>query len=492
MTEMWVGSWAIGLLLMRTQRRDRRLLARLPHIGAAVVIGALILYAVIRLLFAPGRMDAADAAFLRVLLGSCSGFAMPLVYAWSRALIRQDLPRALRAVRAEPRWYAACAAAGVVYALLYFLLGRQLALRGTFEVLDTVFGADVPFQQYGLGARIHPHTHPLLPLLWRIGCYLAWPFAGLPGAPLALNCAIGGACLSLAALYLRAVTGSRAVGLLGGLILASTTGHIVFASAPESWVLSAAALILLHRLVVARRSPIRRHRHLVLAGLLAIGVTATHGAAVLACWLLAQQGPRPALRLKRFVVHGVALGAFAFALQLVILPDGDPLIPAHYLNEARFVEADRSLEYRLSKIGHGMFVQNVVGWIPRASSSFGRPGLAASANYDALGKWTAAAWLCLAACVLIRIIAGRVPLDRPMTALWACLALAAALFSYYGLSDMFLYSATFTFFVVAIVVRGVSQGNERIGAAILAAFWLLLIINNARFVIRVLATLDEF
>lgn len=490
MTEMWVGGWLIGLLLLRTQRLDRRLLARLPHIGAAVVIGSLIVYALVRVLIATGRRDQQDAAFLRVLAGLCGGFAMPLVYAWTRALLNRDLPRAVRAVRAEPGWYAVCAAAGAVCALLYFLLGRQFALRGTFEVLDTIFGADVPFQQYGLGARIHPHTHPLLPLLWRIGCAAAVPLAGLQWAPLALNSAVGGACLSLAALYLRQVTGSRAAGLLGGLILASSAGHVVFGSAPESWVFSAAALILLHRLVAARPRA-RRHRHLVLASLLATGVTVTHAAAALVCWLLAQRRPGTPGRLARFALHAVALGAFAFALQGVVVPDGDPLIPARYLNEARFVEMDPSLGQRLRTIAHGVFVQNVVGWIPRASSSFGRPGLAASWNYDALGKWTAAAWLCLVAFALTRIAAGRVPIDRPMAALWGCLALAAALFSYYGLSDLFLYSATFTFFVVAIVVRGVSQGNRRLGVAMLAAFWLLLLVNNARFAIRALATLDR-
>ena len=491
MSELCVGSWLIGIILMRTQRRDRRLLARAPHIGAGIVVSLLGSYALLRVWFVPGRLDHADAAILRVVLGACSGFAMPLVYAWTRALLRQDLPRLIRAVRDDPAWYATCAVSGATYALLYFLLGRHFALRGAFEVLDMLFDADPPFQQYGFGARIHPHTHPLLPLFWRIGSRAMSPLVGLQWAPLAFNCVLGGICLTLAAAYFRAVTGSRLLGLLAALILASTASHIVFGSLPESWALSAIALILLQCVVAARTSTSCRHRHLVLASLLACGVTITSGAAVLVCWLLAQKSARLSVRLKRFVAHCVALGTFGFALQMVVVPDGDPLLPAHYLDELRFLELDRPLSQRLVTLAHGLFVQNIVGWVPRVAYSYGRPGLAASWEYDGVGLATAAIWLALIGLALLRALRGRVACDRPLLATCACLALAAGFFSYYGLSNMFLYSSTFTFYVIAIVARGLSHDNERVAAAILGAFWLLLAVNNLRFAIRVVAMLDQ-
>ncbi len=66
MSELCVGSWVIGLILMYTQRKDRRLLARAPHIGAGIVVSLLGLYALLGVWFAPDRHDQADAAFLRV------------------------------------------------------------------------------------------------------------------------------------------------------------------------------------------------------------------------------------------------------------------------------------------------------------------------------------------------------------------------------------------------------------------------------------------
>jgi hypothetical protein len=491
MSHLWLGSCAVALVLMRTQRRDRRFIARAPLAGAALIVSILAGYATWRIFVHPGPVCKADGAFLRAVLAANSGFAMPLVVPWLRALVRQDLPRLARALCARGAWTLSYMLLGLLSAVLYFLYGWQLGTRGVFEHHDALFDADPIYEQLFYGAAIHTHTHPLLPVIWYAGCKTAEVLAGPRWAPLAVNSAFGGVCVLLAALYFRAVTRSGLLALLGALVLACTSAHLVFAALPESWILSAALLIVLQMLVVWRESPMLRLRHAVLACVLASGITITNAGPALVCFLLWHAGRCRRGNIIRWAAYCLVFGSFLFGLQTAVRPDAEPLQPAHYFDEARFVETNVPLPQRVAGLTHGLFVQSVVGWIPAVGVAYGRPVLRAGSAYDTLGLVTVAVWIALSLGAIGVLLQRGVWRRRTFLAAVVCLGLVAGLHSFYGLTNLFLYSCSFTFYVLAILAHSLAGIRGRGVAAILGGFWVLLAVNNARFCARIVTMLDQ-
>lgn len=505
MSSICLGSWLIGAILMYTQRRDRRLLARAPRFGAALTLTLVALYALLRWRYAPGTPDSDDNVWLRGLLGAGSGFTLPLVFAWSRAFLRRDIPALLRAA---PTWTAACAALGAAVAIASLTLGRQLWLRGVFDQHDMLCDADPLYVQHGLGARIHPHTHPLLPLFWRLGAAPLALIVGLEWCSLAFNCLLAGLCAGLSAAYFRALSGSRAIGLLAALILATSASHVVFGALPESWMFSAVALVSLQWLVAHSADPRIRRRHYAGAAVLAAGITITNVAAALTCCLLAQRGRGYATRWRRWALECLALAIFLFSVQLTLVPDGDPWLPAHYFDELRFIEFDTPVVQRLATLGHGLFAQNIVGWIPRETSTFGHHVLGASWHYTPLALAALAGWLMLLGVAVVRLARSKATTGPGVLSALACLVLAGGLFGYYGLSYMFLYSTTFTYCSVALIAAGfgrrfparprraaqavpAADAGLRRAAIALLLFWSVLAVVNTRFAMRLLDMLDQ-
>lgn len=489
MPELCPASCVIALLLLHTQRRDRRLIAAAPAAGAALVCVLCAGYTAWRVLFHLVPLGRADGVFLRTVLAACSGFAMPLAVAWLRALVRQDLPRAARAVQAAGGWAGVCALLGLLSAGVYFLFGLQLGAGGLFDRIDVLFDADPLYQQALYGVGIHTHTHPLLPLIWYVTTRTLSLLTGPQWVALAANSAFGGLCVALAAVYFRAITGSAALGVLAALLLGGTAAHLVFAAMPESYIVSAATLILLQLLVVRRRSPSLRLRHLVLAAVLATGVTITNILPALVCLLCSQPARRWRAVVVRWAAYGLLVGGVLISLQSLVRPVAEPLEPSFYLHEQRFLELEIPVSRRVANLLGGVTLQNVVGWVPIHWRGPGPSGPRASMQYDGLGVATSICWAGLGLAAMLLGIRARCWRQPTFVAAALCLVAATAIHSVYGQETLFLYSCSFTFYVVALLAHGPAGARLRPVAMALGAFLVLLVVNNAHFCGRIIAML---
>lgn len=485
------ASCVIVLLLMYTQRRDRRLLVHIPHLGATLFAVLLAGYAVWRLVWHPGALNKGDGEFVRFALAAASGCAVPLVLSWGRALVAQDLRRFLGVVQRAPAWTLTCVLLGVGAAVGYGFFGAQLLQRGVFDWIDLLFDADPLYQQIFGGVPIHTHTHPLLPLLWLLASKAVGVVTGAVWAPLVINCTFGGVCIVLGALYFARLTCSRSLGILVALILGWTTAHLVFGALLETYIISAATLIVLHLLVVCRGAPALRARHLVLASVVAAGITITNVIPAAICCVCMQSARGWRRRVVRWLAQCVVVGSLCLAAQQLCYPAAAPIQVDEYLAETRFADATPTLGARLMNLAHGMALQNVVGWLPVDGRELGLPGVRAGWEYDQLGYTTAAAWFGLGVAAVWRIGQSQVWRRRSFVAVTLCLVAAAALHSTYGNESLFLYSGSFTFYVVALLAHGLIGGRTRVLVALLSGFLVLLATDNLRFLTRVLAILDR-
>jgi len=488
--KLGAASCAIALILLYTQRRDRRLVARAPLAGAVLACAALVSYAAWRYFLRPGPVGRADGHVVRFILGACSGFAVPLALAWGRALVLQDVPALARAVRGAKGWTAISVLMGCLFAAVYFFYGQQLGRLGVFDRIDMLFDADPKFHQSGWGTEIHTSLHPLLPAGWYLSCTLASRAVAAEWAPLAVSAGFGGLCVTLAALYFKKVTGSRLLGLAGAFLLGCTTAHLSFAAMPESYIVAAATLISLQLLVAHRQSLRLRFRHAVLVGVLATGVTITNAAAALVCYCCWRRTRRAAY-VVRWAAYSLLIGSALLAAQSLILPQACGLEPSEYVYQQRFLHTQTPLGQRLAGLVNASLVQNVVGWIPAPAVIYGRPALRAGLQYDRLGQATVWLWAVSSVAAAWMVWRRRTWGSATFVAALLCLLVAAGFHSQYGYDNLFLYSCCFTFYVLALPAHGLAGSRSAPVALIVVVICVAMAVNNARFCKRVPAMLGE-
>lgn len=489
--------WLFFAVLAYLARRDRRWLARWPLTGLVGLGFALILYVAWRLTLRPGPPTEDDAAFLQAALVFSGGFALPLVMAWGRALVMRDMPRAARWLRREADWILTCGVLAVVSAGVYFAFGTQLAARGVFAHYDTLFWSD-PIRisrilsNAALAGEHFTHKHPLFPLIGHGLFCLAHLFVGPDRAPLAVSSAAGGACLALAAAYFRHITGSRSQAVLAALVLGSTTAHLVFAATPETYTLSAAALILVHWLLARRSTLALRFRHQVVAAVLAVGMTLTNLVPAIVCFAGRHPAHRRGRALLRWLAATVLLGGLGVAVQSALLPESMPgKAPPTYLTEQNYFTTTSSAWAVLRNLGRGLLLENIVGAAPRVLHVEDKAVLCPGPYGTWPARLTLALWILIGIAALLTL--PRVPAEHRPT-LWAavlCLAATAAIHSVYGDDYLFLYSCTYTFYVLSVVAHALPHWKRPWATAALGLLLVALAIQNSLFAADILKTLDR-
>lgn len=483
------ASCVVALVLMHTQRRDPRLIARTPLVGAGLMCAILAGYAAWRLLVWTVPVNDGDGRFVRGVLAMCSGFALPLLVPWIGAILRQDLPRLARMLRT--RNAALSMLTGLLFAGLYFAFGGQFEMRGALQCIDALFDADPLYQRSLYGVAIHTHTHPLLPLLWYVATRAVGVLTGPQWTALTVNSLIGGVCVSLAAAYFQTVMRSTLHGLLAAAILGSTAAHVVFGSMPESYIVSAATLVLLHLVVVRQGGPSLRQRHIVLVGVLAASVTITNVIPAVVCFAFCIGGRRRWTTVAQWTAYSLLIGAFLLSVQAVVRPEAKPFEPGAYQYERRFIDKDVSVERRAVNVALGVTVQNVVGSIPVNGPDVGLPGVRAGFGYEGMGWIAVGVWAVAGLGAVWLLLRGGRWRCRAFAAAAMCLIPVVALHSVYAHEGLFLYSCQFTFFLLAMLAHGLTGVRSRVVTAGLAVLLIVLVINNVQFCVRVLATLDE-
>lgn len=489
MSVLCPASCVAALVLMYTQRRDRRLLASAPLIGAGLMCAILVGYAAWRIFVWNVPVNNADGRFVRGVLALCSGFAMPLLVSWFGAILRQDLPRMARVLRSRRALLATLT--GLVFAALYFAFGWQFETRGVLVHIDKLFDADPLYQRSLYGVAIHTHTHPLLPLLWYIATRAVGVLAGAQWAALAVNSLIGGVGVALAAAYFQIVMRSALHGLLAAAFLGSTASHVVFGAMPESYIVSAATLVLLHLIVAQHGAPALRQRHIVLAGVLSIGVTITNIIPALVCYVFQTTARRRWATVLRWTAYSLLIGAFLLSAQAIVRPEATPFEPGAYRHERRFIDEDVSAGRRAMNVMLGVMLQNVVGSTPVNGPDVGLPGVRAGFAYDKPAWIVVYVWGLASLVAFWLLVSGGRWRCRTFVAAGACLVLVVALHSVYAHEGLFLYSCQFTFFVLAMLAHGLTGVHWRAATAGLVVLLVALVVNNLQFCARVIATLDE-
>ena len=483
---IWI--FFIGLLVML--RRDRRWLARWPQLGLGVFAGLLAGYAVWRWVARPGPLNEEDGVALRGVLALCSGFAVPLVWVWSRALVTHDLTRLWRHLRGTVLWTTVCVLVSILAAGIYFWFGTRLAACGVFHGIDTLFGADPATYQDVLATKIGAHKHPLLASVWHVCFHVAALFVSAERAPLAISSAAGGISVGLAAAYFRRVTGSAGLGCLAALALGATAAHLVFGALPESYAVSTATLVLLNVVVACAAVPPVRFRHQVLATVVAAGATSTNVGAALACFAARHPGQRRPRSLLRWLACSVVLGGVLVTAQNALLPQAAVAFqPGWFVHDVGFTAAGPSAEQRASNLVGGLLVQNIVGAPPAIVDTNAGPVLQPGPYAGGMARLTIIVWGVVLLAGAYGLIRAR-PWHRPtFLAALGSLACAAVLHTFYGNDNLFLYSCSFTFYVLALLAHALPARRPKTALIVVSSVLVLLIINNALFAAEILVSL---
>lgn len=405
---------------------------------------------------------------------------------------------------------------GAAFFLLYFACGFTFFAQAprVFRYLDTLFDADIPSRIMDMthpqGEHDRTEFHPLLVLLLNpigFGIRSALQAAGVAVvnadrlAGIVLCTVAGGATAACFHELLRRLGLSRTSGLLWVVLFGLSTSQLIFGSFPESFGFSALALTALF--VLGTRAEPPRVRLLAVA-VAAFGVVVTNIVAIVlvrARWLDPRK-PAAALKsLVAFVAMLLAVTAGLSVLQHRIYPGTESLFQKPRLGTTdrqsfSWAQKIQDLARRGENLGANLVYFNLAaphvevqtGVIPPVSVDFPDPSFGA---LRPLGAVHALLWTLFLAAALTSAAGARVLREPLPLALALWIAFNVALHSVFGLS-LFLYSAQWTFAVVAFVAVAVDRLTVQkprlrpLAMVGLCALVIVQAVNNATFVAELL------
>ena len=316
----------------------------------------------------------------------------------------------------------------------------------------------------------------------------------------------GGACVLLAWMFVRKWTGSRVYALLMASLLGVSTSHILFASLVESYIFSAAVLLLFFVLLLEEKT---HWLALVAVGVLTFGITITNFIQTFIAFVVA----RP--RFKAIFLYGLLASAFAITLT-DLHASVFPSALAFYDPAGAGVESEYSIAilgqpawrvtgrvilllrnillYSIAAPHPFILTTEVGGTFPRFNFFRLTPGNYSFSSYDGWGKVLILAWLVLLAGAGLAFLwksarARRFDLSAafPLVILFNFI-----LHLGYGY-EPFLYSADWTYALVLFAAVSLSGfGKRRWFQAGLCIFIGLLMWNQWRFVQTILEAISPF
>ena len=352
-------------------------------------------------------------------------------------------------------------------------------------------------------------VHPFAFLIFRpLVSLLALLLAGDKyHAALLLNAAAGAACVFLAWLAMRTWSRNPTFALLTAAVLGVSTSHLILSAALETYIFSAAALILFVCLLQREDPPLRA---IAPAGLLTFGITITNFIQTCIMSLLLDFNAVKFARYLLIVLVSAVILAFA---QAQIYPTSQPFyVPSLLLAEDRYSFDIRSegrprVAERAHVLARTISVFSVVA--PRPLVLLKETGClfpcfqtykhrwdgALINSYAGFGSFLARTWF------LILMLAGVLYIWRllksprsvmPQIALLACILFNFLLHMLYG-DDPMLYSGDWTYAVVFFTALSyVSLAERKSFQAAMLTFLAMLMLNNWRFLAAVLSTLAAY
>ncbi|HNK62818.1 MAG TPA: hypothetical protein PLE14_02125, partial [Anaerolineales bacterium] len=381
--------------------------------------------------------------------------------------------------------------------LVLYLLFSSVLNHPIFDVDDIYFDAD------GLNWRMRLTTdtwqdyyqrsvHPFVILLLKPPVDLIAFF--LKGNKLwaaYLFFALGGAaCVYLTWMFIKSATRNSAYASLIAALLGLSASHLIFGSLIETYIILAASMLLFYVLLLKDR-PLPM---LVAASLATIGITYTNFAQN----VIALFSAKPDI--KRTFRFGVWVAVFLVLLTLLnnlLYPGAHPFffIPSTLQAEQQNVFPFNAL--RVQALVRAFFFQNIAAPtpilydkdIPFIQFRFFKPEINALSQYDLpiqdITVWVWLGLLLLAGAAFLRNIRKSQYL-RLSIALMGCMLFNMVLHLRYG-KELFLYSTNWTYALILWVgLAWQGWSDRRWLQALLAAFLLLLALNNGLLLLNML------
>lgn len=439
----------------------------------------------------------------------------PAFSAWT--LYALDQRGGLERIKAsKPYIFAAVNFPGLVLGLIFFSAYAALSYVFNHPGLDTTenyFAADNFAWMGRLGAEngtgiemrsVHPFAFFIFrPMVWLFSLFFN---NDRFSATLLLVPLTGGVCVLLAWLIVKKWTGSRTYASLTTSLLGASTAHLWFGSVVESYIFSAAALLLFVLLLLDEKTSLFT---LVAAGALTFGITITNFIQTFIGLVVA----RP--RFKKIFEYGLFASALSIALTTLhaaVFPSAllffDPAganIESQYSIPVFGQPAWRVIG-RIVMLARNIFMYSIAAPTPFAltdqvGGSFPRfnfyklsPGHFSYSGYNALGKIVIAIWLLVLAFAVLFFLWNLVRTRKMDLSLAFPLILLFnfALHMGYG-SEPFLYAADWTYALVlfaAISLKGL--GRKRWFQTAGLIFLVLLMTNQWGFMAFVFKTISPF
>jgi hypothetical protein len=405
---------------------------------------------------------------------------------------------------------------GIYAGLLFFLINLVIARalnHPSYSINSVIFEADAgPWMSilgYPEGHDVNRAVHPLVlltlrPLVSFVRLFLAekWYLA-----PMIVVAAMNGLCVLMGWIFVKRATQKSAYAFPFALMLGSTAAHLLFGSLTETYVFGMTSLIFFFVLVQADE---KRFSVLVPAGLLVFGVTVTNIAQSMIALLL-----KKTFSFWRLVYYGVIVLTISIALTAlvsVLYPGNQTFffVPADLAFESRFSKPiyegpmERVTE-RMGVVGRAIFLYGAVAPTPMESiarkntdplveyETFNyRSHLKAWYNglaYAPLGIWLT--FLVSALFLFFKNLrsSSHTPL---MLGLLGSVAFNYLLHMNYG-TELFLYSPYWTYLLVFFVALAFAEfAGHRWFQAALAVFVIMLMMNNAWFILVILRGLNPY
>jgi hypothetical protein len=325
-------------------------------------------------------------------------------------------------------------------------------------------------------------------------------------AAVLMNSLAGAACVVLAWVYVRAATGSNLFAILIASLLGLSTAHLWFGAIIETYIFSAATLLLGY-VLLQRTRPLGLA--LVLNSLVTFGITASNLVQHAVGFLAVQTVRGRAVRLIAAVLGiGGLLALLHAAWYPSSIPFFDPAVAGaekqfsiaihqepgwRALGRAQLLVRTMAL-YSVVAPRPYVFLDEVGGTFPRFNFFSIAPGEYRFSEYDGLGAILVLAW---AAALLLSVLRFLFETIRtrsigPQAAFLLCLAFNFGLHMVYGY-EPFLYSPDWTYALVLFVALAWRDlAHRRSLQAGVLAFLVVLGWNQFRFMGFVLDTVSSY
>ncbi len=402
--------------------------------------------------------------------------------------------------------------AGSFFFLINLVIARALN-HPSYSINSVIFEADAgPWMSilgYPEGHDVNRAVHPLVLLTLRpfvsfLRLFLAdkWYLA-----PMIAVAAMNGLCVLMGWIFVKRAAQKSSYAFPFAILLGATAAHLLFGSLTETYVFGMTSLIFFFVLI---QSDEKRFSVLVPAGLLVFGITVTNIAQSMIALLI-----KKTFSFWRLVYYGVLVLSISIALTAlvsVLYVDNQTFffVPADLAFESRFSKPiyegpmDRVVE-RAGVVARAIFLYGAVA--PTPMESVARKNTDPLVEYETfnfrshLKAWYNGAayaplilWVVLLLGALFYFFKNL--RSSPHTPLMWSLLLSVA-FNYllhmnYG-TELFLYSPYWTYLLVFFVALAFAEfAARRWFEIVLAVFVLMLMMNNAWFILVILRGLNPY